>query len=89
MDKQNDDVQKKLEAFWKKNEANVMTDDEGDYISLKNINLADHGLDAQDFSTPGNQSLSPTTDTNYDNYFMRGTGVDRRLFRKRDYKRNV
>lgn len=89
MDHKNSDIQKKLEALWKKHEGNAITDDNGDYISLKNINLAEHGLDMQDTRVPGNQTLSSTSNTQYDNYFLRGTGNDMRLFRKRDYKRNV
>ncbi|MDF9796068.1 hypothetical protein OKW21_001331 [Catalinimonas alkaloidigena] len=89
MDTKVKDIQKKLEALWKEHEANAITDDDGEYVRLKGVNLSDQGLDIQDTRTPGNQSLSPTSDTQYDNYFLRGSGNDIRLFRNRDYKRNV
>lgn len=90
MDKQALERQKKMEALWREHEANAITDDEGNYVRLKGVRLSDHGLDIQDPRTPGNMTLSPTSNTEHDNYFLRRYDAgDVRLFRNRNYKRNI
>ncbi len=84
------ETQKRLEAIWNKHEKNQVNSDEGPYISLKNINMAEHGLDLQDTRAPGNLSLSPTSTTQHDNYFLRGfEGGNLKLFRNRNVNRNI
>lgn len=90
MEDQKLETQKRLKALWSKHETNKVNTDEGPYISLKNINLAEHGLDLKDTRAPGNLSLSPTSTTQHDNYFLRGfEGGNLKLFRNRNVDRNI
>ncbi|WKN31525.1 hypothetical protein PZB74_21490 [Porifericola rhodea] len=87
MDNHKTETQEKLEALWRKHEKDAISDDEGTYISLQNINLSDHGLSLADTRAPGNLSLSPTSTTQNDNYFLRGFEAGNvRLFRNRTIK---
>ncbi|MFP4092564.1 MAG: hypothetical protein ACLFUB_02310 [Cyclobacteriaceae bacterium] len=89
-DKERREVQEKLSKLWDKHHKTAKMSDEGHYISLENINLSDHGLNFQDFNAPGNLSLSPTSTTRHDNYFLRGfQGGNLKLFRNRNVDRNI
>lgn len=90
MEDQKKETQKRLETIWNKHEKDKVDSAEGPYISLKNINLAEHGLDMKDTRAPGNLSLSPTSTTQHDNYFLRGfEGGNLKLFRNRNLDRNI
>lgn len=90
MEDQKLETQKRLKALWNKHEKNQVETAEGPYISLENINLAEHGLDLEDPRAPGNLSLSPTSTTQHDNYFLRGfEGGKLKLFRNRNVDRNI
>jgi hypothetical protein len=85
-----EELQKRLSTVWDKHQHTAEHSDEGPYISLKNINLAEHGLDMKDTRAPGNLSLSPTSTTQHDNYFLRGfEGGNLKLFRNRNVNRNI
>ena len=90
MKDQNSETQERLKTLWNKHESSKVDSEEGPYISLKNINLAEHGLDLKDTRAPGNLSLSPTSTTQHDNYFLRGfEGGNLKLFRNRNVDRNI
>ncbi len=71
------------DELWEKHKANMVKDDEGTYVNLKNFNLADHDLTMEDTRVPGNQSLS-TTKNRKEGYFLQSSPGGRfRLFKGR------